>query len=90
MGVTLCRLYESSIFGVRAVFGLLCLSSGCTGPCLLDIGGVFDIVLTGACPGCWAGPPLLSVIVTTLSGVESAPHLLEWKPLDPILSFNVR
>lgn len=63
LGVTLCRLYESSIFGARAVFGLLCLSSGCTGPCLLDIGGVFDIVLTGACTGCWAGPPLFSVIV---------------------------
>ena len=42
VGASLCRLYESNIFGVRAVFGidvcLPCLSLGCAGCHPLDRG----------------------------------------------------
>ena len=40
LGASLCRLHESSIFGVRAVLGMEppCLSSGYAGHCPLDRG----------------------------------------------------
>ena len=41
------------------------------------IGGVFGVVVTRACTGCWVGPPFCSVVVTALLGAGSAPHLLE-------------
>ena len=39
-------------------------------------GSVADVVTT-ACPGCWAGPPLCFVLVTALLGAGSNPQLLQ-------------
>ena len=50
----MCRLYETNVFGARAVFGM---DASC------DWGGV----VTTACTAYWAGL-LCSVAVTALSG----------------------
>ena len=73
--VTLRRLCESNIFGVRAVLDV--------GACYVFPRGVLAIVLlmgsmfgvgeTTAYTGCWVGQPLCSVVVTALLGVGSAP-----------------
>lgn len=70
VGTTLYRLYESKIFGERAVFGMdACHVSpqGVLAPVLLT-GGVFIVVVKRAHTGCWVGPPLCSVGFTALSG----------------------
>ena len=70
MGVTRYRLCESNIFGVRAVFGTdVChiFPQGVLAVVPL-IGGVFGVVVTRACTGCWVGPPLCSVVVTAMLG----------------------
>ena len=77
--VTLRRLCESNIFGVRAVLDV--------GACYVFPRGVLAIVLlmgsmcgvgeTRAYAGYWVGQPLCSVVVTALLGVGSVPRSLE-------------
>ena len=75
----LCSLCESNIFGAKAVFGMDACHVFPQGVLALLplIGGVIGVVVTRACTGCWAGPPLCSVVVTALSGAGSAPQLLK-------------
>ena len=60
-------------FGVRAVFyyGFLLLFSKYMLAIVLLIGGVTHVVVTKACTGYGAGPPLFSVVVTSLSEAEA-------------------
>ena len=44
------------------------------------IGGVVVVAVPRACEGCEAELSLYSMAVTALSGVWSAPQLLEYKP----------
>ena len=75
--MTLCKLCESNIFGVRAVFGV--------GACYVLPQGVLAIVLlmgsvfgeTRATLDVGGGQPLCSVLVTALLGAGSAPQSLE-------------
>ena len=79
MGASLCRLCEFNIFGVRVVFGMN--ASHIFPQSVLAviplIGSVIGVVVSRACSGCWVELPLCSMAVTALSGVKSAPHLLE-------------
>lgn len=78
MGMSLCRLCVSNIFGGRAGFGMdqMDLYSGYASG-YLPSGNVVGIVVSRACTGCEAGLPLGSLVVTTLARAGSAPQLLE-------------
>ena len=79
MGASLCRLCVSNSFGARADFstdashifpqGMLAI--------IPLIGAVIGVVVSIVYAGCEVGPPLCSETVTILSGVGSAPQLLE-------------
>ena len=77
----LCRLYESNIFGARAVLGMD--ASHIFPQSVLVVIPLIWIchwcVVTRACTGCWAGPLLCSMAVIALSEAQSASQLLEWK-----------
>ena len=79
---SLCRLCESNIFGMRAVFGMdAChIFPQSTLAIVSLIAGMFGVVMTKAYTGCWAGPPLCSVVVTALLKVKCVPWLLESNP----------
>ena len=78
-----------SIFGVSTAFSMPTTSFLCVLAIILLIGIVTGGVVTTACPGYWAGPPLCSVVVISLSGAGSTPQLL-YKLLDPFRSCGVR
>ena len=76
MRVSLCRLPESNIFGVRAIFFYMhacCVSLQVVLAIVPLMGGVFHVVVTRASTGYWAGLPFCSVAVTALLGAGSAP-----------------
>ena len=81
MGASLCGLHESNVFGARAfsmgachVFPQVVLAV------IPLIQGVIGGVVTRACTGCWAGPPLCSVVVKALSGTGSLPSCWSRSP----------
>lgn len=78
-GASLCSLHESDIFGARDVFGMDACHIFPQGVLAVVplMEGVVAVVMTEARTGFWTGPPLCSVIVTALSGAESAPPFLE-------------
>ena len=80
VGVSLCNLHESYIFGVKTVSSMdaFHIFPQCVLSVVSFIGGLIGIVVTTACPGCWVGPPLCSVVVTALLGAGSAPYLLKY------------
>lgn len=75
VGASLSRLFVFSIFDVRAGFGMNTKQSVLAFIPL--IGGVVGVVISRACAGCVVGLPVYSKAVPTLSGVGSAPQLLE-------------
>ena len=77
--VSLYRLCEFSIFGVRASFGMDTSHIFPQGMLAIIplIGDGIGVVLSRACTGFWVGPPLCSVAVRALLGVGSAPWLLD-------------
>ena len=80
-GVSLHRLCVPSVFGVRAGFDADAshvFPHGVLATITL-IEGVAGDGGARACTGCEVGLPLCSLAVATLSGVESAPTLLERK-----------
>lgn len=69
----------SNIFGARALFSM---DASCIFPQSVMaitpwIGGVIGIVLSRACAGCEAGPPLCSVAINDLLEAGSSPQLLQ-------------
>ena len=76
-----CRLHVPSVFGVRTGFDVDAshvFPQGLLATITL-IGGVVDAGGARACAGCEAGLPLCSRSVGAMSGVGSAPQLLEGK-----------
>ena len=78
-GASLCRLCVSNVFDVKALFDMD--TSHVFPQGLLDvitlIGLVVGVEGSKACARCEVGLLLCSVAITTLSGVWSAPQLLE-------------
>lgn len=75
-----CRQHVPNLFGVRYgkdarhVFPQGVLAT------LTLVGGVASVEIARACAFCEVGLPFCSVAVTYLSGMGSAPKLLEQKP----------
>ena len=81
MIASLCRLLVTNDIGVRVGFDMDAshvVSQGVLSTITL-IGGVAGVRGAGVCSGSQEGLPLWSVAFATLSGVGSAPKLLEWK-----------
>ena len=79
VGVFLSSLCESNIFGVRAVVGMDACNVFSQGVLTIIplIRSLISVVVTRACTGYCAGPPLCSMVVTALSGAGSASQLFE-------------
>ena len=78
----LFRVYKSSIFGVRAVFGM---NANHIFPqsmlvIIILIGNVICVVMSRACTGTWVGISLCSCGCTTLLVLGPAPLFLEYNP----------
>lgn len=81
VGAFLCGLCLPSAFGGRTGFDVntnYIFPQGVLATVTL-VGRVAGDGEARACAGCEAGLPLCSVTVTTLSAVDSALKLLEWK-----------
>ena len=89
--VAVCSLHESSILGVRTIFGMdAChiFSQGLQAVIPL-IEGVIVVAVTRAHNRCWVRSPFCSVVVTAVMG-QSDPQLLEQKLPDLVLSHGMR